>query len=142
MAQCICGWPGQECLVHKWASPWQRKQNHLMKWGLEVRLHLRIQADGFVALDVEVQPGWEWLMLRNSSAWVKHITIGYLYDPDELNLLRRRWNGKHTHLTFNYVGTGGAAYLGPDCELMKCRTFRRLKRRAYYRYEFEPHISF
>ena len=141
MALCLCGGP-QECPVHRWRGPTIRKINHLRKYGLKDRLHVNVCPDGFVSVHTHVQPGFEWIPIRISDAWPKHISFGWLpeLNAGDLSEFRRRWNGKITHLKFWGYSGGGTGLLA-GCDLTWCPFFRRLRRQGYY--HFKPdHISF
>jgi hypothetical protein len=181
-AVCQCGTAAPSCLLHPWRGPFLRKSNQLRRWGLLVRLYVVVEDDGFTSLHVEVQPGWEWLMVRHSVAnvtfrylwtsvyglsvwghktlerlfkiekffftkptkdrWTKHISFGWLEELShhDLQLLRRLWHGRLTHLLFSRCTYGGTGELR-SCALTRCRVFRRLRRQGYYSWK-PDHISF
>jgi hypothetical protein len=138
--QCSCG--AEDCPLHVWAHPWRKRVNSLKKWGLDCETKVRIQADGFVCVDVFVKEHDRWLMLRDSTRWQKHISLGYLeeFTAEDVVALKRLWHCRFTHLSFSAVTVGGTMVLGV-CPLTQCRVFRRMKRVGYYSYS-DPHISF
>jgi hypothetical protein len=136
---CCCG-SESDCSRHPWAVPWCRKVAKAKCWGYTVRLRYHEDpANQFVSFHIEFLEG---VMLRNTSRWIHHITIGYSYDcpPMLLRALRRRWHMKIVHLPIHKVGNG-TVFLHPSCCLRKCALVTRAHAMSWYSH-VDLHISF
>ena len=132
-----CDWTADGWPLH---DEYLQRKADLLRTGLNVKLELDVQDDGFVSFTVKILTGTR---LRDDTPHRLHISLCKRWEVSDalLSEIAEAWHNVETHLNIGWVGSGGTAYI-EHCPFNNCPLVALAHQQGSYSHNCGLHISF